>query len=107
MVVGCESGAERRRTEVHGPGGAVYTHQWMKSIIGQCKEAGVPCFVKQIELNGKVSKRMQDWPAGLRVRELPGIFVSRKGVVTTHSMKDIVRDSRRSSLDEETKKRKD
>lgn len=44
---------------------------WAESIVAQCDAAGVPVFVKQIHLNGKVSKDMNEWPEKLRRRELP------------------------------------
>jgi protein gp37 len=45
--------------------------EWVENIVGQCTSAGVPLFIKQIHLNGKVSKNMNEWPEELRVRELP------------------------------------
>lgn len=43
--------------------------------IGLCgalaRLAGVPAFVKQIEIEGKVSKDPAEWPEDLRVREWP------------------------------------
>ncbi len=47
---------------------------WRKQateIVNQCKAAGVSVFVKQIPINGKVSHEMSEWPAELRVRQLP------------------------------------
>ena len=58
VVVGCESGKNRRPCKI----------EWIESIVEQCKAAGVKCFVKQISLNGKVSKKMEDWPVALQVR---------------------------------------
>ncbi|MFA5163798.1 MAG: DUF5131 family protein [Patescibacteria group bacterium] len=39
-------------------------------IVKQCKEAGIPVFVKQIPINGKVSHNLAEWPEELRVREV-------------------------------------
>jgi len=61
VVLGTESGPGRRPANL----------EWMKNIVQQCKEAGVPIFVKQIEINGKTSKNPEDWPIELRIRELP------------------------------------
>ena len=33
--------------------------------------AGVPAFVKQVEVDGRVSRDPSEWPADLRVRRLP------------------------------------
>ncbi len=61
VIVGCESGSGRRPCEL----------SWIRSIVKQCKALGVPCFVKQVSLNGRVSHDMNEWPEELRVREYP------------------------------------
>lgn len=61
LVVGCETGPRRRPCNI----------EWIRSIVQQCKSAGVPCFVKALNINGKVSKDISEWPEDLRVRELP------------------------------------
>jgi protein gp37 len=63
VIVGCESGPKRRPCKL----------EWVRSIVEQCKETGIPCFVKQIEINGKVSKDMNEWPEDLRVRQMPEV----------------------------------
>lgn len=54
-----------------GPGARPMQLDWARSIIAQCKQAGVACFVKQ--LGGRSNKRGDpaSWPADLRVREIP------------------------------------
>ena len=64
LIVGCESGKDRRRCEM----------DWVRSIVDQCKAASVPCFVKQLDIGGKVSHEMAEWPEDLRVRELPAVL---------------------------------
>lgn len=80
-----------------GPGARVFRAEWARSIVRQCKEAGVPCFVKQMgaafvdEVNGicgrdvvvppeaSPPRRLADragadpaeWPTNLLVREFP------------------------------------
>ena len=78
-----------------GPGARPFDIQWARSIVGQCRAAGVACFVKQIgkypyDGGGKGQKYgsvrllgngmiMRDgkggdwseWPEDLRVREFP------------------------------------
>lgn len=59
VIVGCESGPGRRECK----------QEWIGSIVDQCREAGVKCFVKQVSIGGKVSHDPAEWPEGLRVRE--------------------------------------
>lgn len=85
VIVGGESGPGARRCDV----------QWVRSVVVQCKAAGVPCFVKQMgsrptwsapdlergvgrvfsELSTKHTKGGDpaEWPADLRVREFPNL----------------------------------
>ena len=61
VITGCESGPHRRPCKP----------EWIESIVAQCRDAGVYCFVKQLEVNGKVSHESQEWPEALRVQEVP------------------------------------
>jgi protein gp37 len=86
VIVGGESGPGARPCDV----------AWIRSIIEQCKEAGVPCFVKQVgsnprghaqwehpdnegrgvdpELSPLESRKggdPEEWPSDLRTREFP------------------------------------
>lgn len=61
VIIGCES----------GPGRRFMAWEWAIDLVEQCKVAGVPVFVKQIEVKGKVSHDMSEWPEELRVREYP------------------------------------
>lgn len=73
-----------------GPGARPFNIQWARSIIAQCRAAGVACFVKQLgakpyDDDGEMSffpegcERLLDrkggdpseWPADLRIREMP------------------------------------
>jgi protein gp37 len=75
-----------------GPGARPFNVVWARSIIGQCKAAGVACFVKQLgavamedtpvvgrkykvgnvlALDDRKGGDMSEWPADLRVREFP------------------------------------
>lgn len=62
VIVGCESGPNRRPCKI----------EWIESIVAQCQAAGIKCFVKQVSINGRVSHDMSEWPESIRVRELPG-----------------------------------
>ena len=78
LVVGGESGPRSRP----------FNADWAAAIIEQCGAAGVPCFVKQLGANpwfgarhyGPASEKYihdkkggdwSEWPASLRVREMP------------------------------------
>ena len=63
VVVGAESGPRRRPMQL----------EWAIDLVRQCREAGVACFVKQVQINGKVSHNPAEWPPELRVRELPWV----------------------------------
>lgn len=62
VIAGCESGPKRRRAQI----------DWFRSARDQCQEAGVPFFLKQMEvdgkvvsmpeLDGKVWKVWKEWP---------------------------------------------
>jgi protein gp37 len=61
VIIGCESGPGRRPMEL----------EWAVDLVNQCQEAGVPAFVKQLPIDGKVSHDPSEWPKELRVREYP------------------------------------
>jgi len=46
-------------------------HEWMISVVEQCRAAGVPVWVKAISLNNKITQNIADFPVGLQVREVP------------------------------------
>jgi len=45
--------------------------EWAESVADQCEAAGIPLFVKQLHIGGKVSKNITEWPEKLQRRELP------------------------------------
>lgn len=59
VIVGCESGPKRRLCKI----------EWVQSIVDQCKAANVPCFVKQISIDGKVVKMPKIFPQELPERK--------------------------------------
>lgn len=72
-IIGGESGSGARPMDLG----------WVRRIVGQCRDVGVPVFVKQLgsvwERDWHVGGRpvgkgngMQDWPRDLQVREFPG-----------------------------------
>lgn len=77
VIVGGESGP--------GPGARLCRIEWIRDLVQQCKAAGVPVFVKQLgafvdglasglrltHLRDRKGGDMAEWPADLRVREMP------------------------------------
>lgn len=49
VVVGAESGAKRRPCKL----------EWIEDIVRQCQDAGIPCFVKSADIDGKLVKMPQ------------------------------------------------
>lgn len=61
VVVGCESGPHRRPCKI----------EWVESIVEQCRAAGVPVFVKQLDIGGKCVTDINKFPEHLRIRQVP------------------------------------
>lgn len=61
VVVGCESGPHRRPCKV----------EWVEKIVEECMAAGVPVFVKQLDLGGRCVTDIERFPEHLRVRQVP------------------------------------
>ena len=61
VIVGGESGPKARPMDL----------DWARSIIAQCRAAGVPVFVKQLGGWPDKRNRPDEWPAALQVREFP------------------------------------
>ena len=73
-----------------GPGARTFDAGWARSIVGQCRGAGVPVFVKQLgshafdidgkdemlgylDLRDRKGGNPDEWPIDLRVREYPAV----------------------------------
>ena len=61
VVVGAESGPHRRPCKL----------EWVRQIVRQCQAAGVPVFVKQLDLDGKLVKDIEKFPEDLQIRQVP------------------------------------
>lgn len=61
LIIGCESGQNRRPCNL----------DWVYSLVDQCQNAQVPVFVKQIELDGKVVNKIEQFPKDLQIQEFP------------------------------------
>lgn len=58
--ISCESGAGARETDL----------DWVRDLRDQCKTAGVPLFIKQLQIDGKFTSDINKFPVDLRIREL-------------------------------------
>lgn len=63
VIIGCESGANRRPCKI----------KWVEDIVRQCKNANVAVWVKQLDLNGKCVTDINKFPEHLRIREYPNV----------------------------------
>jgi protein gp37 len=79
VIIGAESGPRRRPCRI----------EWVREVVEQCRESGVPCFVKQIHgpysgpsdipdvwhgwvaIPHSMQCQADQWPADLRVRQFP------------------------------------
>ena len=66
VICGSESGSGRRSMEV----------AWAESLAAQCSAAGVAFFMKQMEVAGKISGEIVQFPSTLQVREFPNAEVT-------------------------------
>lgn len=68
VIVGGETGKRSRAMNL----------EWVDSIVGQCRGAGVPVFVKQLGevVGGPTHKDIATFPPSLRVREYPMVVTS-------------------------------
>jgi protein gp37 len=70
LIAGGESGPNARPCHL----------SWVRSLVGQCRDAVVPCFTKQLgvaplgmsRLRDRKGGDMEEWPEDLKVREFPG-----------------------------------
>ena len=60
-IVGSESGPNRRPCKL----------EWVREIRDECQEAGVPLFIKQLHIDGKLVKDIEQFPEDLRIQEYP------------------------------------
>jgi protein gp37 len=77
LIIGCESGPSRSLGQFGSPWG------WQEAaatLVRQCRRYEIPVFVKQVPLKTHqghkqgwvVSRKPEEWPEELRVREWPG-----------------------------------
>lgn len=63
VIVGAESGPKRRPM----------CPTWANRVKTQCHGAGVPFYMKQMEVGGKITDDMEQFPADLRIRQFPEV----------------------------------
>lgn len=61
VIGGDESGPKRRKADPN----------WYRDVLKQCRTAGIPFFMKQLEVDGEISDDPNTFPEDLRVQELP------------------------------------
>jgi protein gp37 len=61
VIIGCESGPSKRPCKI----------EWVEDLVNQCKEYNIPVFVKQLNIDGKVVKDINQFPEHLRIRQYP------------------------------------
>lgn len=61
VVVGCESGPNRRPCNIG----------WVENIVEQCLRYEVPVFVKQLDIGGRCITDILKFPAHLQIRQVP------------------------------------
>ena len=61
VVVGAESGPNRRPCKL----------AWVRLIVGQCRDYGIPVFVKQLNIGGALVKDIEKFPEDLQIRQVP------------------------------------
>lgn len=61
VIAGAESGSNRRQTEL----------SWVESLAKQCSESGIAFFNKQMEINGRITDDISEFPNHLQIREFP------------------------------------
>ena len=72
VIAGCESGPKRRHS----------FWPFFYSIKHQCQEAHVPLFMKQLEIDGKVTEDITKFPIEFQIRQYPqnSIITPKEGV---------------------------
>lgn len=61
VIVGTEIGENRRPAN----------SEWVRQIVTECRECGVPVFVSQLEIENEVVQDVSKFPTSLQIRETP------------------------------------
>lgn len=66
LIRGVLIGHDNRR---NAPGTQTLDH--VRSVVEQCREAGVNCYCKKLWIGGRYTENVADFPPDLRERRLP------------------------------------
>lgn len=74
VIIGCESRGPNvgRLSYMTGVNEELWLC-WAQSIVNECRNFGMSCFVKQIPRGGRVVHDIAEFPKGLQVREFPSL----------------------------------
>ena len=61
IVVGCESGPQRRPCRI----------EWVEEIVGQALLRRIPVFVKQLDIDGECVRDIARFPKHIQIRQVP------------------------------------
>ena len=61
VIIGCETGRNRRPCNL----------EWVYKIVEQCVLYNIPVFIKQLEIDGKVVKDINQFTTDLQIRQFP------------------------------------
>lgn len=56
-----------------GPKPKLMDVAWGRKLVRECGEVGMPLFIKQLHVNGKLVKDVAQFPEDLRVQQFPGV----------------------------------
>lgn len=65
IIVGAESGPHARPCKL----------EWLWGIVAQATAARLPVFVKQVQIDGRISREPAEWPDYLRLRQFPEVLL--------------------------------
>ena len=70
VIIGCDNSMK----------GPQCSTSWVRSLVGQCSELGVPAYVKQLRdgVTGRLLTKPDDFPPDLRVRQLPWTLMKKE-----------------------------
>lgn len=60
-IIGAETGPGRRPCKI----------EWGRSLVQQCQEADISVWIKALDINGKITRNLADFPPDLQLRQFP------------------------------------
>lgn len=65
VILGAETGAGRRPCK----------EEWVRSLVQQCKDYDVPVWIKALEIDGRITHDINQFPKDLQLRQFPELEV--------------------------------